>query len=138
MNLTYIIPDLFGRKIQTQLKDYLFSKRHPYALRIIYFLNHNAHIHLRELNILKLPPENCVFWNKYCNKCLPIIFENWFTLSSDFHTCNTRWSNIGCIVVPPHNTKRYGRNSVNISAVCAWKIIYRNQMKIIFFVNSTK
>ena len=114
------------------------------SLRIIYFLNHNADTSplFRDLNILKLPDkialENCLFINKYFNKCLPTIFKNWFTLSSDFHIYNTHWSNLGCIVVPPHNTKLYGRNSVNISAVCAWKIIYRNQMKIIFFVNSTK
>ena len=93
------------------------------SLRIKYFLNHNAHISLlfRELNILKLLDkialENCLFMNKYFNKCLPAIFKNWFTLSSDFHTYKTRWSNLGCIVVPPHNTKLYGRNSVNISAV---------------------
>ena len=39
---------------------------------------------------------------------------------SDFHTYNTRWSNLSCIVVPSHNTKLYGRNSVNISAVYSW------------------
>ena len=80
------------------------------SLRIIYFLNHNAHTSplFRDLNILKLPDkialENCLFINKYFNKCLPTIFKNWFTLSSDFHTYNTRWSNFGCIVIGPHNT----------------------------------
>ena len=93
------------------------------SLRIIYFLSHNAHTSplFRDLNILKLldkvAPENCLFLNKYFNKCLPTIFKNGFTLSSDFHTYKTRWSNLGCIVVPPHNTKLYRRNSVNISAV---------------------
>ena len=80
------------------------------SLRIIYFLNHNAHTSplFRDFNILKLldkiAPENCLFLNKYFNKCLPTIFKNGFTLSSDFHTYNTRWSNLGYIVVPPHNT----------------------------------
>ena len=65
------------------------------SLRIIYFLNHNAHTSplFRDLNILKLPDkialENCLFINKYFNKCLPTIFKNWFTLSSDFHTYYT-------------------------------------------------
>ena len=65
-------------------------------LRIIYFLNLNAHTSLLfgELNILKLPdknaPQNCLFINKYFNQCLPTIFKNWFTLSSHFHTFNTR------------------------------------------------
>ena len=79
--------------------------------RIIYFLNHNAHTSplFRELNILNLPdkiaPENCLFLfiNKYFNKSLRTIFENWFTLSSDFYAYNTHWSNLGGIVVPPHN-----------------------------------
>ena len=50
-------------------------------LRVIYFLNHNAHTsHLfRDLSILKLPNkialENCLFANKYFNKCLPTIFK---------------------------------------------------------------
>ena len=79
------------------------------SLRIIYFLNHNAHTSplFRDLNILKLPDkialENCLFINKYFNKFLPTIFKNWFTLSSDFHTYNTPWYNLGCIVVPPIN-----------------------------------
>ena len=90
------------------------------SLRVIYFLNHNAHTSssFRELNILKLPDktalENCLFINKYPNKCLPTIFKNWFTLSSDFHTYNIRWSNLGCIVVPPHNIKLYDCNWTRI------------------------
>ena len=47
------------------------------------------------------------------------IFKNWFTLSSDIHTYNTR------IVVPPHNTKLYGRNPVNISAVYSWNYLQK-------------
>ena len=64
-------------------------------LWIIYFLNNNAHASplFRELNILKLPDgisqENCLFINKYFNKCLCTIFKNWFTISSDFHTYST-------------------------------------------------
>ena len=96
------------------------------SLRIIYFLNHNAHIYplFRDLNILKLSDknalENCLFINKYFNKCLPTIFKNWFTLSFDFHTYVTCWSNLGCIVVLAHNTKLNGRNSVNIGAVYSY------------------
>ena len=113
------------------------------SLRIIYFQNRNAHTSsplFRELNILKLPDkitqEKCLFINKYFNKCLPTIFENWFSLSSDFHTYNTRWSNLGCIVVPPHNTKLYGRSSVNISTVYIWNYLQKlNENNL--FVNTT-
>ena len=130
-NPIYITPHLFGHKTQilnSTKRLFVFQKR---SLRIMYFLNNNAHISLlfRELNILTLPDqiglENCLFINKYFNKCLPTVFKNWFTLSSDFHTYNTRWSNWGCIVVPPRNTKLYGRNSVNISAVYTWNYLQK-------------
>ena len=109
------------------------------SLRIIYFLNHNAHTSplFRDLNILKLHDkialENCLFINKYFNKCLPTIFKNWFTLSSDFHTYNTRRSNLCCIVVPPHNAKLYGRNSVNISAVSSWNYLQKLNENNLFY-----
>ena len=112
------------------------------SLQIIYFLNHNAHtspsyISFRDLNILKLPDkialENCLFINKYFNKCLHTIFKNWFTLSSDFNTYYTRWSNLGCIVVPPHSTKLYGRNSIKIKAVYSWNYLQKLNENNIFY-----
>ena len=123
LNPIFITPHLFGHKIQIQFKGNLFWKRNPWRL---YFLNHNAHTSplFRELNILNLPDkvalENCPFMNKYFNKYLPFIFKNWFTVSSNFYNYNTRWSNLGCIVVAHRNTKPYGRNAVNISAVYSW------------------
>ena len=107
------------------------------SLRIIYFLHHNPHTSplFRDLDILKLPDkiglENCLFINKHFNKCLPTIFKSWFTLSSDFHTYNTHWSNLGCIVVPPH--KLYGRNSVNVSAVYSWNYLQKLNEKNLFY-----
>ena len=88
------------------------------SLQIIYFQKHNAHTCLlfRESNILKLPDkialENCLFIDKSFNKFLPTIVKNWFTLSHDFHTYNTHWSNLSCLVL-------FKRNSilVNISAI---------------------
>ena len=137
LNPIYITSHLFGHKTQIQLVDYVFKKR---SLRIIYFLNHNSHTSpfFREGNILKLPDkialENCprkLPHHKYFNKCLPIIFKNWFTLSSDFHDYNTRLSNLGCTVLPPHNTK----GTQSILALSTHGIVYRNYMKIIFFIN---
>ena len=109
------------------------------SLRIIYFLNQNAHTSplFRELNILELPDkiaiENCLFMNKYFNKCLPLIFKNWFTLSCGFHAYNTSWSNLSCIVLSPRNTKLYGKNSVNISAVCTWNYLQKLNEKDLFY-----
>ena len=81
------------------------------------------HLLYSEINI-KLPDkialENCLIVNKYFNKCPPTVFKNCFTLSSYFHPYNTCWSNLGYIIVPPHNTKLYERNSANISTVYLW------------------
>ena len=101
-----------GTKLNLIKKLFVLQKK---SLRIIYFRSPNAHTSLlfRESNILKFPDqialENCLFKNKHFNKFLPTIFKNWFTLSSDFHTCSTRLSNLGCLLVPVHNTKLYGR-----------------------------
>ena len=103
------------------------------SLRIIYFLNHNADTSplFRDLNILKLPDkialENCLFINKYFSKCLPTIFKNWSTLSSDFHTCNT-WSNLGCIVVPPL-TLNYMEGTQSILALFAMELFTKTKWK---------
>lgn len=99
--------------------------------RIIYLRGCIARTSLifRESNFLKLPDKtalkNCPFINKYFNKFLPTIFKNWFTLSFDFHTYSNLWSNFSCLAVPPHKTKLYGRNSVDISAIYTWNF-YKN------------
>ena len=113
------------------------------SLRIIYFLNHNAHISplFREVKILKLHDkivlEKCLFINKYFNKFLPRISKNWFTLSSDFHTYNTRLSNLASIAVPHLNTKlQHGRNSVNIGTVYTWNYLQKLNENNLFYQSS--
>ena len=100
-------PHLLRNKTNTIKVLFVLQKK---SLRIICFLSLDAHTSplFRELNILAMAYEialkNCLFINKYFSKCLPIIFKNWFTLSSDSHT---RWSNIGYIIVPRHKTNKY-------------------------------
>ena len=89
----------------------------------MYFLNCNTQTAslFKGSNILKFPDkialENCIFIKNYFNQTLPTPFKNWFTFSTDSHTHNTRWSNLGCLEILPHKTKLYGRQSVNISAI---------------------
>ena len=126
-------PDLYYSSLvsaqnSNSIKLFVLQKK---SLRIIYFLNHNAHTSLlfRHLNIVKLPDkivlENCLYINKYFNKCLPTIFKIRFTLSSDFHTYNTCWSNLGCIVVLPI-TLNYMEETQSTLALFTHGIIYRN------------
>ena len=89
----------------------------------MYFLNHNAHATplFKDLNILKFSDkiafENCIFVKNYFDLTLPTPFNNWFTLSTDLYTHNTKWSNLGCLKIPPQKTRIYGGHSVNISAI---------------------
>ena len=110
------------------------SIRIPYILqkkflRLMYFLNCNAHTTplFKDSNILKFPDkialENCIFIKNYFNQTLPTPFKNWFTLSTNSDTHNIRWSNLGCLKIPPPKTKIYGRQSVNISAIFTWNYL---------------
>ena len=105
----------------------------------MYFLNRNTHTapHFKDSNILKFPEkialENCIFIKKYFNQTLPTPFKNRFTLSTDSHTCNARWSNLGCLKIPPHKTKIYGRQSVNISAIYIWNYLQRIHKNVMFY-----
>ena len=81
----------------------------------MYFLNRNEHTNplFKDSNTLKFPDkialENCIFIKNHFNQTLPTPFKNWFTLSTDSHTHNTRWSDLGCLKIPPHKTTIYGR-----------------------------
>ena len=69
----------------------------------MYFFNHNTHAAplFKDSNILKFPDkialENCIFIKKYFNETLPIPVKNWFTLYTDSHTHNARWSKLSCL-----------------------------------------
>ena len=118
---------VWAQNINSIERLYILQKK---SLRLMYFWNRNAHtISLfKDSNILKFPNktalENCIFIKNYFNQTLPTSFKIWFTLSTDLHTYNTRWSNLGCLKkIPPHKTKIYGRYSVNIRAVYMAKIL---------------
>ena len=95
-----------------------------------------------DFNILKfhdkIALENSIFMHKSFKHQLPQPFDNWLGLSSNFHTHNTRWSNLVCLNVPSHRTKLYGKNPVCISAIFTWNYhqnLYRN---ILFHKLTTK
>ena len=82
---------------------------------------------LRIFNILKfhdkIALENYIFIHKSFKQQLPQPFDNCLGLSSNFHTRNTRWSNLGCFNVPSHRTKLYGRNPICITAIFTWNYL---------------
>ena len=135
LNHIYSILVLFGHRILIALKDYNLQKK---SLRLMYFVNRNAHTTplFKDSNILKFPDkialENCIFIKNYFNQTLPTPFKNWFPHSTDSHTHNTRWSNLGCLKIPPHKTKIYGRQSIKISAIYTWNYLQSHHRNIMF------
>ena len=123
-------------------QNFNFTKRlfilQKKALRLMFFLRREAHTNplFKDFNILKfhdkIALENSIFIHKSFKHQLPQPFDNWFGLSSNFHTHNTRWSNLGCLNVPSHRTKLYGRNSVCISAIFTWNYLQNLHRNILF------
>ena len=126
---------VWAKNINSIKRLYILQKK---SLRVMYFLNRNAHTTplFKDSNILKFPDkialENCIFIKNYFNQTLPTPFKNWFTLSTDSHTHNTRWSDLGCLKIPPHKTAIYGRQSVNISAIYIWNYLQSHHRNIMF------
>ena len=120
---------------------YILQKK---SLRPLYFLHRNTHTAplFKDSNILKFPDkiilENCIFIKKYFSQTLPTPFKNGLTLSTDSHTHNTRWSNLGCLKIPPHKTKIYGRQSVNISVIYIWNYLQRIHKNMFYQLSLTK
>ena len=118
-----------------------YKKKHQ---DLCFFLRREAHTNplFKDFNILKfhdkIALENSIFIHKSFKHQLPQPFDNWFGLSSNFHTHNTRWSNLGCLNVPSHRTKLYGRNSVCISAIFTWNYLQNFHRNILFHKLTTK
>ena len=64
--------------------------------------------------------------------CQHLLKIGSLSLSTDSHTHNTRWSNLGCLKIPPHKTKIYGRQSVNISVIYTWNYLQNHRRNIMF------
>ena len=127
---------VWAQNVYSIKRLYILQKK---SLRLMYYLNRNAHTTppFKDSNILKFPDnialENCIFIKNYFNQTLPIPFKNWFTLSTDSHTHNTRWSNLGCLKITPHKTTRYGRQCVNTSAIYTWNYLQSHHRNIMFY-----
>ena len=118
LNHTCSTSILFGHRVLILLKDFKFYIEK--SLRLMHFLNRNTYTAplFKDSNILKfsdkIDHENCIFIENYFNQTLPTPFKNWFTLSTDSYTHSTRWSSLGCLKIPSHKTKIFGKQSINI------------------------
>ena len=110
----------------------------------MFFLRREAHTNplFKDCNIVKfydkIALENSILIHQSFKHQLSQPFDNWFGLFSNFHTHSTRRSNVGCLNVPPHRTKLYGRNSVCISAIFTWNYLQNFHRNISFHKLTTK
>ena len=104
----------------------------------MFFLRREAHTNLlfKHCNIFKfhdkIALERAPFLHKSFKHQLPQPFDNWFGLSSNFHTHNTKCSNLGCLNVPSYITKLYRRNSVCISGIFTRNYLQNLHRNILF------
>ena len=109
----------------------------------MYFLKRNAHTDplFKDSRILKFFDKislgNCIFISDSLNRRLPVVFHNWFTLISDTHEHNTRLSEVGCLKIPHHNTKTYGRYSLIINAAYKWNYFQKLYKNTLFYTLKT-
>ena len=135
-NHIYIILLQFGHRILILQKDCFLTKK---ALRLILFLRREAYTNplFKDCNIIKfhdkIAIKNSILIHTSFKHQLKQPFNSWFGLSSNFHTHNnTRWSNLGCLNVPCHRNKLYGRNSVCVSAIFTFNYLQNLHRNILF------
>ena len=85
------------------------------SLRIMFFQSRNFQTGLsfRVSKILKSFDKtalgNCIFISKSLKGLLPSIFSSWFKFSFESHSHDTRWPNLGYLIIHSYRTKTYGR-----------------------------
>ena len=113
LNSTLTMIASFGDKILAQLTVSTFSKKRHLKLSIL--IINNAHFSplIHSSKIIKMADtvkiENCLFINKYTNKKLPLIFNNWFTFSSMSHNYQTSFASKGNLEIPSVQITSYGK-----------------------------
>ena len=80
----------------------------------------------------KISLGNCIFISNSLNKRPPSVFHNWFTLIHESHKHDTCLSEVGCLVIPNHKTKIYGRYSIIINAIYNWNFLQKILKDILF------
>ena len=96
------------------------------ALRIINFLPFRCNVsnYFLELNIISfvnlVKITNLLFVYDSLKNNLPSSISNYFTLSSNIHSYNTRNVEIGKLHVPRFNSTKFGKNSIKYQCITEW------------------
>ena len=76
--------------------------------------------------------ETCIFISTSLKGLLSSTFNNWFIISFDSHSHDTRWSNLGYLKIPSYRTKTYGRYSMFVNSIYVWNHLQRCHQNVIF------
>ena len=129
LNSTLTMLASFGDKILTQLTVSTFSKKRHLKLSILVINNAHFSPLIHSSKIIKMADkvkiENCLFINKYTNKKLPLIFNNWFTFSSMSHNYQTLFASKGNHEIPSVQTTSYGINAFVYTVIRTWSDIQK-------------
>ena len=129
LNSTLTMLASFGDKILTQLTVSTFSKKRHLKLSILVINNAHFSPLIHSSKIIKMADkvkiENCLFINKYTNKKLPLIFNNWFTFSSMSHNYQTSFASKGNHEIPNVQTTSYGINAFVYTVIRTWSDIQK-------------
>ena len=123
----YVILPLFESKNTNSVRKlHLLQK---IALQIIFFHSQNFHASALFKNY-KTPKsfdqtalENCIFIGKSLKGFLTSVFGSWFKFSSEAHSHDTGWANLGYLQISFYQTtetKSYRRYSVIINIMYVW------------------
>ena len=109
------------------------------SLRTMFFQNRNSHtsplfeVYKIVKSFEKTALETCIFISTSLKGLLPSIFNNWFNISFDSHSHDTRWSNLGYLKIPSYRTKAYGRYSIFVNSIHVWNYLQRCNQNVIFY-----
>ena len=63
---------------------------------------------------------NCLFVFDILTNNLPDVFDQFFKLFKELHSCNTRGSRQYLLNIPKTNTQMFGSNSIKIKSINDW------------------
>ena len=107
-------------------------------LRIMLFQDRNSRIGylLKVSKIIKafdkVVLENYIFISKSLKRLLPFILNNWFKVSFDSHSHDSKWSNLGYLKISSYCIKTYGRYSRFVNSVYVWNHLQSCHQNFIF------
>ena len=118
----------FGRKTPIQSKDFIYFRKKYikelfFKVKILaYFPFFDESKFLKSFD--KIALQNFIFISKYLIRWLPIAFNDWFKFLFQFHSYDSRQTNVSYLKLTTYRTKTYNRYLMIASAVYVWNHLH--------------